>query len=197
MSLSSDRTKNLSVALDILVGMPIMITQNMCIELGIANGTTGFIFAIQYPPGIVFEEGIDSVTGLKFLSPNKTVFPTIWVAVDGAKFPRLSIAEDGMPDNVFPITANSTSAMGSGRQIRLYNRSISLNIKQLAFVPMYAATCHKLQSKTLASMTMCDAECHLDRAYFYVALSRCKTLCGVHFMKHLNLKDPILFVISL
>jgi hypothetical protein len=136
MSLSSDRTKNLSIALDILVGMPIMITQNMCVDLGIANGTTGYIFAIQYPPGTIFEEGFDSVTGLKFLTPTITVFPTVWVAVNGAKFPRLSVSLDGMPDNVFPITANSTSAMGTGRQIRLYNRSISLNIKQLALVPM-------------------------------------------------------------
>ena len=51
---SENQTGNLPVLLPLIPGMPIRITQNVAVDLGIANGTNGTLLGVRFPPSTVF-----------------------------------------------------------------------------------------------------------------------------------------------
>lgn len=47
---SGNQTNNLTVLLPLMVGMPVRITQNIAVELGVANGTEGTLLGTYFRP---------------------------------------------------------------------------------------------------------------------------------------------------
>lgn len=50
-----NHTSNLPALLPLLPGMPVRITQNIAVEICIANGTEGTLLGVQFPVGTTFE----------------------------------------------------------------------------------------------------------------------------------------------
>lgn len=160
MSMSDSRTGRLASYLDLIPGMPIVFTQNVNADLGIANGTFGNLYDVQFPQDVLFKLVEDAGTGLKVLMANKP--PSIvFVSVNRDNYTtRMPLTADStLPDNLFPVfmhhvtrsvDVHLTPAVGGNK------RSISVQLTQFPFICAAGSTIYKIQGETLTSMVVAD-----------------------------------------
>ena len=103
MSMFDARTSRLAPYLDLVPGMPIVFTHNVNTGLGIANGTFGNLYDVQFPDDTRFRLVEDAGTGLQVLVANK--FPlVVLVTVDRGDIEQMPKPTGStLPDNVFSV----------------------------------------------------------------------------------------------
>eukprot|EP00121_Abeoforma_whisleri_P014239 Awhi_evm1s13130 len=93
--------------IDVFIGMSMTITQNVNVDRGVGNGTTGYIYDNQFPIDTKFDLVEDNETGMYFLLPNKKP-EVILGCYDGLVYndsdnKKPPIGGSNIPDNVFPL----------------------------------------------------------------------------------------------
>jgi hypothetical protein len=89
MSQRDDKLSRLAPYIDLVIGMPITITQNINTSLGICNGTFGKVIDIQFPQDTLFHKIRDSESDAIFILPTKPANVIIVFIPGGVKCPFL------------------------------------------------------------------------------------------------------------
>jgi hypothetical protein len=188
MGLDESKFGRLAPFLDLIIGMPVMVTQNEEPLKGIANGTFGVLEDLQFPEDTLFRVVYDEIIDVEVLVPSK--LPLLaWIRTDrgeGAYAPPVNGDESLMNRiDLFPVYP--CQPYRPGLEIKLpvrgssnQERSIkNLKITQLPIIPCTASTAYKLQGETLNSEVIVDwkSEKHFinKRQQAYLMLSRCTT----------------------
>ena len=188
MGLDESKFGRLAPFLDLVIGMPVMVTQNEEPLKGIANGTFAVLEDIQFPSDTLFRLVYDEILEVEVLVPSK--LPLLaWIRTDrgeGASAPPVNGDESLMNrKDLFPVYPCQPYRPGS--EIKLPVRGSSskersiknLKITQLPIIPCSASTAYKLQGETLNSEVIVDWKSEMSiinrRQQAYLMLSRCTT----------------------
>lgn len=98
-----DETGELESTVNIAIGAPIMITENICPAINLANGTRGIITDIILDP----REAKDSRGSMDTSLPIQLTFPPLYIIIETAQSSPTNLVFDGLPPKqipVFPIT---------------------------------------------------------------------------------------------
>ena len=141
--------------LDVYIGMPVLVTQNISVEIGIANGSQATVHDIVFRrlqnPNSTTEtpvtfKTIETANGAHVLIPSEKPLYIV-IKIENCnhicKF-NASISEPGL----FPIQVMSDSTP----PIKSQNIKDSFRITQFPITPSFSLTDFKLQGKTLDSM---------------------------------------------
>ena len=175
MKKAATSTEGLPRELQLYVGMPVMVTRNIHTELGVTNGTRGWIRSIHFKRGQVIS-GTDS--GLHHISHQPEY---IIVELEDINVEPLQ----GLPPNHIPIfpQRRSISVSMGGKQ-----KKVSVNRCHFPLVPVFACTAHKSQGQTLSKAVVNlqprDGKTKgLAVEFAYVPLSRVKRLVDLTILK--------------
>ena len=160
-------TRGLPRELKLFIGMPVMVTNNIATELGITNGTTGFVRSIHLKTG----EVVSGDTGYHYF-----VEPPNYIIVELEDINMKPL--DGLPLNYVPILPKRESFQVSmpGKK-----KSVTVNRQHFPLVPLFSCTAHKSQGQTLkkAIVDLVPRNGNtrgVGIEFSYVPLSRVKTL---------------------
>jgi hypothetical protein len=159
MLLVQARIAHMFPYVDLIPGLPIMVTQNVNADEGVANGTYGYIYNIQFPDDTRFALVKDSCTDLIVLCPNHPPNKVFVVVDHDLRFPVVSYLN--LPKYTRPIImVEKTITIGELPLTApfLVRRGIpiaKLDICHLPFVnAVVAGTNHKTQGEALSSMAI-------------------------------------------
>ena len=171
-------TKGLPGELPMYVGMPVYLTQNIAVELGLTNGSTGIIRAIHLRNG----EMIGEDTGFHHVEFEDT--DCIVVELDDITVKPLR----GLDPNQIPIfpKKGNFSVSVKGRK-----KGISVNRCHFPIVPRFACTAHKSQGMTLDKaivdlVPQPTLKSPVDINFAYVPLSRVRRLEDITILRPFN-----------
>ena len=180
-NLPATKTGGLPRELQIYVGMPVVVTVNIKVELGITNGTSGVIRAIQLSNG----ELITGNTGLHHL---KHPPECIIVELDDVNVEPL----EGLPANHIPITmkkSNGPISVTVGKTTCGKDKKVNVYREHFPLVPSFSYTAHKSQGKTLPKVVV-DLIPHTKNPvkieFAYVPLSRVRRLDDLTVLRAFN-----------
>ncbi|KAJ8502956.1 hypothetical protein ONZ45_g11279 [Pleurotus djamor] len=158
----SGRSRQRMGKLPLVEGMPVMITQNYAVELGIANGSIGTLRQIRYETNQFNERVAISCTVL--LPDSKFKFP-------------------GLEEGEAPVLQDDAYFTFVDRYSR---RKRTFKRKQLCVMPGFAFTAHKAEGMTLTNVIV-DIESCRGIESVYVMLSRVKSLDGLLLLRPFGL----------
>ena len=171
---ASTSTRGLPRELQLYIGMPVMVTNNIATELGITNGTVGKIRSIHFKNGEV-------VTGDTGYHQLEHPLDYVIVELEGISMRAL----DGLPANHVPIYARK-----EGFEVRFpeEKKKVNVNRSHLPLVPQFSCTAHKSQGQTLkkAIVDLVPVYGKADAVgieFAYVPLSRVKRLVDLTILK--------------
>lgn len=147
----SGRTSHRLHRLPLMVGLPVMLSQNYDVDNGAVNGTIGRIRSIRY----------ESEGGLRHALSCVLTCPTY----TGVALPHLNAMEFAVLEDSVDITLEHPHSM----------KRLVLKRKQLPITPAFAFTVYKSQGLTLASAAV-DIESCRTTEEAYTMLSRVKSL---------------------
>jgi hypothetical protein len=155
MGLTDTKFGRMTPYLDLIIGMPIQVSQNVRAEKSVANGTLGYLEAIIYHPGTSFRLVQDSIADMTVRVPSMPP-PAVLVRIkrgdsaismhgcsDAAIFPLLFYSQAYNPCDI-ALAGNMAGAP----------RSLSLRIQQFPLVCAVSSTVYKVQGETLDSMVV-------------------------------------------
>ena len=164
------QTNGLPLELPMFVGMPVFLSQNIAVELGLTNGSTGTIKSILIRSG----ERITEESGLHHVEFTKS--DCIIVELDDITVkPLHGLDPNHIP--IFPRTGNF-SVWVKGKKDGI---TISVNRLHFPIVPRFACTAHKSQGMTLDKaiidlVPQPSMKGKIDVNHAYVPLSRVRRL---------------------
>ena len=169
-----DQCEGFPPLLEICVGMPVMVTFNVAVKLGIANGTLAHVVHIQYPAGTVFNKErlqTDSAVEVWRAVPELIVLEPMLVKCP-ATFP-------GIPEGLFPLLPRKSAIAGKPSS----KARFKTKVKQFPLTPAFALTVHKVQGLTLERVVLGDWRGGRHNRFsgtgLYVATSRVATREGL------------------
>ncbi len=171
-SLSYTKTGSLPGELELFEGMPVMLTNNVCVELQLTNGALGVVSKIPLDKrqSIVKHDNL-------YILPSVPSY--VIVKFEGIDIPRLPNLEQGeIP--VFPLKSFFRHHFPGCKMPTNITRF------QLPLVPAYSYTAYKSQSKTLKAIVtdlVPPSGVSINPSFAYVPLSRVKSLQDVVIMR--------------
>ncbi len=147
------KSGNLPTQLELFVGLPIMVTKNLAVELGICNGALGTITRIKY-------------------GQNNQIPCYVVAKFQCSSCPKLAGLENGeIP--IFPTSASYQFKFPGTV------RFVTIHRVQLPIVSAYSYTSYKSQGKTLSAIVtdlQPSSKFPIDSSFSYVPLSRVRSL---------------------
>lgn len=193
LELSDSKTEHLPGLLPITPGMPVILTQNIAIELGLINGMNGIFRQL------VYEEDSVSKNVLSETFPKNTryIHKPLYALIEIVKS-KIECNLEQLQSNIVPIpvmeqTFNIDIGDISSKDKRSKsNQKTILSVKRRALpvVPAYSITTHKSQGQTLNNIVI-DLKLPKetdDIAAVYVPLSRVKRLTDLIILRHFDYK---------
>jgi ATP-dependent DNA helicase PIF1 len=194
LELSDSKTEHLPGLLPLIPGMPVMLTQNIAIELGLINGTNGVFRQL------VYEEDSTTTDSL-----SEKTFPSNTMYIRKPLYAIIEIIKSNNEYNFNPLPSNLVPIPLMEQTFRINiadilpkdkkpkpNQKTMLSIKRraLPLVPAYSITTHKSQGQTLKSVVIDLKLPHGsdDIAAIYVPLSRVKRLEDLVILRHFDYK---------
>ncbi|KAJ8481746.1 hypothetical protein ONZ45_g15197 [Pleurotus djamor] len=160
--IDSGRSRQRMGKLPLVEGMPVMITQNYAVELGVANGSIGKLHRVRYQTNQFGERVAISCT---------VVLPDFKV-----KFPGLEEGEAPvLQDDAYLTFVDQYS-----------HHKKTFKRRQLCVMPGFAFTAHKAEGMTLTNVIV-DIESCRGIESVYVMLSRVKSLDGLLLLRPFGL----------
>jgi len=157
MGLPDTKFGRMAPYLDLIIGMPIQVSQNVRAGKMVANGTLGRLEAIVYHPGTSFRLVHDAAANMTVKVPNIPP-PAVLVRIDrGAS----AISMPGPNDeNIFQLffdalAYNACDIVLPG-SIAGVSRSLSLRLQQFPLVCAVSSTVYKVQGETLDDMVVTE-----------------------------------------
>jgi hypothetical protein len=157
MSLPDTKFGRMAPYLDLIIGMPIQVTQNIRAAKHVANGTLGRLEAIVYHPETAFRLIYDSVAGITVKVPSPQP-PAVMVRIDrGPCATSMVGCTDG---DIFPLffdsQAYSACNIALAGIVNGVPRSLSVRIQQFPLVCAVSSTVYKVQGETLNGMVVTE-----------------------------------------
>ncbi len=193
LELSDSKTEHLPGLLPFVPGMPVILTQNIAIELGLINGMNGIFRQL------VYEEDSVSIDVLSETFPNNTryIHKPSYALIEITRS-KIECNLEQLQPNLVPIPLmeqtfriNIADVLPKNKRPKS-NRKAILSIKRraLPLVPAYSITTHKSQGQTLNNVVI-DLKLPTDNddiAAIYVPLSRVKRLADLIILRHFDYK---------
>ncbi len=193
LELSDSKTEHLPGFLPFVSGMPVILTQNIAIELGLINGMNGIFRQL------VYEEDSVSTSGLSEIFPQNTRYirKPLYALVEIIKS-KIECDFEQLQPNIVPIPVmeqtfriDIADVLPKDKRTKS-NRKAILSVKRraLPLVPAYSITTHKSQGQTLNNVII-DLKLPNetdDIAAVYVPLSRVKRLADLIILRHFDYK---------
>lgn len=176
-------TNNLPIILPLLPGMPVRITQNISVDIGISNGSTGVLKGFKFPESTTFK--------------NCTVFDIdcqvasqlpICVYISIPLYKNISQQRFSLTPGIYDDSTVPVCAFSSGKftpKIFSNNRikSAKIQLKQIPIVPSFCVTSYKVQGMTVPGIISLPFFGNVGAcpsyASLYVVLSRAKSISDV------------------
>ncbi|CAF2089237.1 unnamed protein product, partial [Rotaria magnacalcarata] len=166
LEVSDSKTEHLPGLLPLVPGMPVILTQNIAIELGLINGMNGIFRQLVYEPDSV---STNIGCSLDQLQPNLIPIPVMEQTF------RVDMSDIILKDK-------------KNKSIR--KPLLSIKRRALPIVPAYCITTHKSQGQTLNKVVIdlkLPSETD-DIAAVYVPLSRVKRLVDLVILRYFDFK---------
>jgi len=193
LELSDSKTEHLPGLLPFVPGMPVILTQNIAIELGLINGMNGIFRQL------VYEEDSVSTNVLSETFPQNTryIHKPLYALIEIIKS-KIECDLEQLQPNIVPIPVmeqtfrvDIADVLPKDKKPKS-NRKAILSIKRraLPLVPAYSITTHKSQGQTLNNVVI-DLKLPNDNddiAAIYVPLSRVKRLADLIILRHFDYK---------
>ena len=188
LELCDSKTEHLPGLLPLVPGMPVILTQNIAIELGMINGMNGIFRQLVYEEDTVTTDAISE----KFPSNAKYVRKPLYALVEIVRS-KVACNFEQLQSNFVPIPlmeqtfrVNLTDVLPKDKRPKS-NQKIVFSIKRraLPLVPAYSITTHKSQGQTLNKVVI-DLKLpsgNDDIAAIYVPLSRVKRLTDLIILR--------------
>jgi ATP-dependent exoDNAse (exonuclease V) alpha subunit len=186
--LPPSKTANLPGELPMYVGMPIFLTKNIAVELGLTNGTTGIIRSIHLQNGEnIHDAGFHDI---RFKDADCIVAELDDITVK----PLQGLDENHIP--IFPrketFSLEIKGKKDNGKKSKKSKKKgISLKRDHFPIVPRFACTAHKSQGMTLPKATVDlvpqpDRRGGIDVSFAYVPLSRVRRLEDLAILRNFD-----------
>ncbi|CAF1406501.1 unnamed protein product [Rotaria sordida] len=193
LELSDSKTEHLPGLLPLVPGMPVILTQNVAIELGLINGMNGVFRQLVYEEDSVSTEVLSET----FPSNTQYIRKPSYALIETVKS-KIECNLEQLQTNLVPIPLmEQTFRIDIGDVLPKdkrpkSNRKAILSIKRraLPLVPAYCITTHKSQGQTLNNVVI-DLKLPNetdDIAAIYVPLSRVKRLADLVILRHFDYK---------
>ena len=193
LKLSDSKTEHLPGLLPFVPGMPVILTQNIAIELGLINGMNGIFRQL------VYEESSVTTDAVSEIFPNNTqyILRPLYALVEITKS-KIECNFEQLQPNIVPIPlveqtfrVDIVDVFPKDQRPKT-NRKAILSIKRraLPLVPAYSITTHKSQGQTLKNVVI-DLKLpneNDDLASIYVPLSRVRRLADLIILRHFDHK---------
>ncbi len=168
------KTERLPGELHLFVGMPVIVTQNIAVELGITNGTKGVVKSIHFKNGEVISGDTTGVHRLRHM-PDYII-----VELDDITMKPL----DGLEPNhvpIFPMHSQGKFEVKVKGNRKKADKVFKVSRFHFPLVPRFSCTAHKSQGQTLtkAIVDLVPQRNRVGRIgieFSYVPLSRVRTL---------------------
>ncbi|CAF3395890.1 unnamed protein product, partial [Rotaria socialis] len=191
--LSDNKTEHLPGLLPLVPGMPVILTQNIAIELGLINGMNGIFRQFVYQMDSVSKNVISETF------PNNTQYAhrPLYALIEIAKS-KIECNLEQLQPKLIPIPAveqtfrvDISDIIPKDKKAKS-NRKAILSIKRraLPLVPAYFITTHKSQGQTLNKFVI-DLKLPNetdDIAAVYVPSSRVKRLTDLVILRYFDYK---------
>lgn len=159
--LHSGQTRHRLGKIPLVIGMPVMISQNFDVNGGVVNGTIGTLKQIRYRT--------DRQSGRRYLT-------SCIVHVPGLESDALT----GLDRGDYPVMEDTVSM--TFRHPYKKKEKCTIRRTQVPIEPAFAITAHKSQGQTF-SQVIVDLESCMGTEAPYVMLSRAKSLDGVIILR--------------
>ena len=175
--LTVTKSGNLPRQCPLFPGMPIKLTENIAVELGLSNSTSGIIKDVVYDP----RERIQNTKQHILQYPPLCVI----VTMHKSTCPQL---QELAPHDV-PIFSTSKSFQYKFPGMK---KPVSITRRQLPLVPAYAYTSYKSQAQTLPAavvdLVIPQKMPVKDTSFAYVPLSRVRKLSDLAILRRFDIK---------
>lgn len=180
--LSDDRLQRLPPFLDVFTGMPVMVTQNICVPFGVANGTLGIVW------------GVDTTSFSRRLKGKNMEYrlpggmpKVVFVKILGKEPNQINPILPELPGDVFPVLPFDIST-----KVRFCPKDppMTVSMKQFPLVPAFSLTAYKVQGLSLDGIVVGSMRIqgYVPPAMsFYVMLSRAKTIQNLFLLEPLDI----------
>ncbi|CAF2613480.1 unnamed protein product [Rotaria sp. Silwood2] len=191
LELSDSKTEDLPGFLSLVPGMPVILTQNIAIELGFINRMNGIFRQL------VYEEDSVSTDVISETFPNNTRYiRRPLYALIAIVRSKIECNFEHLQSNLVPIPLmeqtfriNIADVLPKDKKLKSNHKAIlSIKRRALPLVPAYCNTTHKSQGQTLSNVVIdltLSNETD-DIAAIYVPLSRVKPLADLIIFRHFD-----------
>jgi hypothetical protein len=173
----SEHKTGMAMQLDVTVGTPVMVTHNINVARGVANGSLGTVVGYAWARGdqsdrltIIPEDAtpVHALRAPRLKVQNPLDLHALLVYLPNSRFPPF----EGLPPKVWPVFRRDYHSS----DLNFTDASLSgIAIKQFPVVLAYAITGHKSQGLTLAKVTVGSYE-STSAQWRYVVHSRVRCL---------------------
>jgi hypothetical protein len=193
LELCDSKTEHLPGLLPLVPGMPVSLTQNIAIELGLINGTNGIFRQLVYEEDSVSTDVISE----RFPSNTRYVRKPLYAIIEIVRS-KIECNFEQLRSNLVPIPLmehtfriDIADILPKDKKPKS-NQKTTLSIKRraLPLVPAYSITTHKSQGQTLSNVVI-DLKLPNgtdEIAAIYVPLSRVKRLTDLIILRHFDYK---------
>ena len=193
MELSDSKTENLPGLLSLVPGMPVILTQNIAIELGLINGVNGVFRQLVYQESSVLTDVISE----EFLNNTRYVYQPLYALVEIYKS-KVEHGLEQLQPKLIPIPVmeqtfrvDISDIIPKEKRTRSSRKAI-LSIKRCALplLPAYSLTTHKSQGQTLNKVVV-DLKLPNetdDIVAIYIPLARVKHLTDLVILRYFDYK---------
>ena len=193
LELSDSKTEHLPGLLPLIPGMPVIITQNIAIELGLINGMNGIFRQLVYHADSVSTVGLSTT----FPSDTQYVHKPLYALVEIMRS-RIECNLEKLEPKLIPIPVieqtfrvDIADILPKDSKVKSNQKKfLSIKRRALPLVPAYCITTHKSQGQTLNKVVI-DLQLPTeteDIAAVYVPLSRVKRLADLVILRHFDYK---------
>ncbi|CAF1267713.1 unnamed protein product, partial [Didymodactylos carnosus] len=193
LHLSDSKTEHLPGLLPFVPGMPVILTQNIAIVLGLINCINGIFGQLVYQADSVSTDVLSEI----FPKNTQYIHRPLYALIEITKSKTETNLEELQPKLVpIPITEQTfrvdiSDILPKDKKLKSNQKAIlSVKRRTLPLVPAYCITTHKSQGQTLNKVVIDlklpnEVE---DIAAVYVALSRVKRLVDLIILRQFDYK---------
>ena len=194
LELCDSKTEHLPGLLPLVPGMPVILTQNVAIELGLINGMNGIFRQLVYEED---SDLTDVITSERFPSNTRYIGKPLYAIVEIVRS-KIQCNFEQLQSNLVPIPLmeqtfriNIADFLPKDKKPKSdRNTTLSIKRRALPLVPAYSITTHKSQGQTLSNVVI-DLKLPNktdDLAAIYVPLSRVKRLTDLIILRPFDYK---------
>jgi hypothetical protein len=157
LELSDSKTEHLPGLLPFVPGMPVILTQNIAIELGLINGVNGIFRQLVYQADSISTDSLSEA----YPSNTQYVHRPLYALIEIARS-KIECTMEELPPKLVPIPlieqtfrVDISDILQKDKRPRSNQKAfLSVKRRALPLVPAYCITTHKSQGQTLSTVVI-------------------------------------------